>query len=280
MRKVWRLALKSGAILVALAGYGGAIAIILARTRAQPVDSSTVALFGGGVALVTGLIALLKDTVFDAIDKPRLAISFWPFDRRDCHTTTFNDRETGRTLCRAHYFRLRIENHGARSAHDVEVAIEEVRVWKNRKYVTDEDFMPLRLVWSHWKGIRHEVSIPPDTYRHCDLGFVLEPKDITGHVYPKGPSGHLFWLETIVRPNAGRTNLLPGTYRIVLSASGRDVPSTKKIIDLRWEGLWKEDIDDLLAVGLITQMNRKPDNKSLELTAGRPPDTTSKCVGN
>ena len=71
-----------------------------------------VPLIGAGVAVITSLIALLKDTVLEAIRRPQLRMRFLPYDKRDCHEIPFRDGTTGQVMAKSHYFRIRIENSG------------------------------------------------------------------------------------------------------------------------------------------------------------------------
>lgn len=99
---------------LAVSAYGAVVASVLLYwdTVGPPV---AVSLISAGVAIVTGVVALIKDVVMDAINGPRLGVRFFPYDNRDCHATTFRDRNTGSLIAKTHYFRLRIENFGWRA---------------------------------------------------------------------------------------------------------------------------------------------------------------------
>jgi hypothetical protein len=141
------------------------------------LDAPVVAsLIGSSVALITGILALLKDFILDVINAPSIGIQFFPNDKRDCHMTAFTNSSTGAVVAKTHYFRFRVINNGWKGADSVEVSLEEVRKFINGTYELDKDFMPLRLYWSHWREHRHELDIPSGTYRHCDFGFILEPR--------------------------------------------------------------------------------------------------------
>lgn len=203
-------------------------------------------LITAGVAIVTSILALLKDMIMEAINHPRLAVRFFPYDKRDCHATAFRNTNTGNLLAKTHYFRVRIENIGWRTADDVEVSLEEVKHFEEGRFLVDADFMPLRLFWSHWREKRYEISIPPGAYRHCDLGFIIEPTAKYG-VPPAQENGKLlFWFDVFMRPNTGRTSLLPGRYQITVSAFGKNVGRSSLTVELEWKGMWHDDIDAML----------------------------------
>lgn len=222
---------------------------IILSDRLNP--ALVVPLITSGVAIVTGILALVKDPVLNAINSPRLKISFYPRDKRDCHATFFADKKTGLSIAKTHYFRLRIENLGQKAAEDVEVTVEEVRKFNGNDYEIDTDFMPLRLFWSHWRNSRYEISIPSGAYRHCDLGFIIDP--LASGIEPKPTENAklLFWLDVFLRPNTGCTSLLPGRYRVVLSAFGRNVSRSSLTAELDWRGDWHDRIEDLLDKSLI-----------------------------
>lgn len=192
-------------VAVAAGAYAAVVGsvILYSGSIGFPVGAS---LISAGVAVVTGMIALLKDTIMDTITRPRLALRFFPHDKRDCHATAFRDRNTGSLLGKTHYFRLRVENVGWRTAEDVEVSLEAVNRFENGRFLLDTDFMPLRLYWSHWRETRYEISIPPGAYRHCDFGFVIEPTAKTGTLPPKENGNLLFWFDVFLRPNTGPNN--------------------------------------------------------------------------
>jgi hypothetical protein len=204
-----------------------------------------------GAAIVTGLIALLKDPIAVAINSPKLKIRFFPYDKRDCHATRFSNSATGEIVANTHYFRVRIENIGWRTAEDVEVTLEEVKRFSEGDFIVDTDFMPLRLYWSHWRQNRSEIPIPAGAYRHCDLAFVLDPESKTPPNPPAEDGKVLLWFDVFPRPNTGRTSLLPGKYQILLSAFGKNVRRASLKIEFEWKGLWRADIDALYREGLI-----------------------------
>jgi hypothetical protein len=110
--------------------------------------------------------------------------------------------------------------------------------------------MPLRLFWSHWRQARFELSIPSGAYRHCDLGFILDP-NAKGFALPPQENGKLlFWFDVFLRPNTGRTSLLPGQYQILISAFGKNAKRASLRLELKWNGLWDNTIEKVLENGI------------------------------
>lgn len=225
-------------ILLVILGYAIPICLIL-RSANQFETTITASFIAAAVAMVTGILALLKDFILDIINAPSLKAEFFPYDNRDCHATQFGNGD------KVHYFRIRIKNNGWRAAEDVEVTLEEVRVLLHNQYEIDKDFMPLRLFWSHWRETRYELNIPPGAYRHCDLGFVLEPGATAIGLPATINNHHQFWFDVFLRPNTGKTSLSSGQYQIIISASGKNVGQQRLTIEIKWIGGWQGTIEDL-----------------------------------
>jgi hypothetical protein len=166
---------------------------------------------------------------------------------------TATNKETGKVVKAAdvYYFRFRVENYGWSTAEDVEVSIEEVKKFQGKGYEIDQDFMPLRLVWSHWKMERPEMSIPSGAYRHCDFGFIIDPNAPHTPLPTKENDELLFWLDVFLRPNTGRTSLLPGKYQITISAFGKNVKRTTYVLEMEWKGIWALSIQEILTKSVI-----------------------------
>jgi len=225
-------------ILLVIIGY--IIPVLLILRSASQLETTIIASFiASAIAIVTGILALLKDFILDIVNAPSLRIEFVPFDNRDCHATKFTNGD------RVHYFRLRIRNDGWSGAEDVEVNLEEVRVFRHNKYETDKDFMPLRLFWSHWRQTRYELDIPSGTYRHCDFGFVLQPGTANLGVPAAVNNDHQFWFDVFLRPNTGKTSLSSGQYKIIVGAYGKNAGQARLTVEIKWIGGWQNTIEDL-----------------------------------
>jgi hypothetical protein len=245
MRKFLHYVKIASILALAIFAYAAVVVSVICYSDPKNVPLAA-SLIAAGVAIVTSILALLKDMIMEAINRPRLVVRFLPYDKRDCHATDFRDKKTGAVIAKSHYFRLRIENVGWRTADDVEVTLEEVKRFGNSRFSVDPDFMPLRLFWSHWRESRFELSIPPGAYRHCDFGFVVDPKVKVSLPEATGNNQLVFCFDVFPRPNTGRTSLLPGRYQITVSAFGRNVGRASLKVELEWKGLWFDYIDSML----------------------------------
>jgi hypothetical protein len=210
-------------------------------------ESYVTPFVASGIAAITSIIALLKDLIIGFLTAPYLRIKIFPYDKRDCHLTQIIDPNTGQFRANAYYFRLRVYNEGFKTAEDVEVTLEEVVTKEGN---IEASYMPLRLLWSHWRNTRYELSIPSDTYRHCDFAYILDRK-ISDDTPATKDGNFILWFDVFIRPNTGKTYLLPGEYKIKLSAFGRNAKKAEINIGLLWRGQWKENIGELLDSSLI-----------------------------
>lgn len=237
-------------MLLVIIAYASAIVpaiIILGKSDILIV----VPIIGFWAALVTGIFALFKDHIIDIINGPILKIELYPYDKRDCHATKFTDIGTGQVVAATHYFRVRIVNYGWRTAEDVEVTLEEVKRDNNGRFELDTDFMPLRLFWSHWRESKFSLSIPSGFYRHCDLGFIIDPNSKRTPLPPQENGNVLFWFDVFPRPNTGRTSLLPGDYQVLLSAFGNNAKRASLVIKLSWKGKWDINLDKMYSKDML-----------------------------
>ena len=73
------------------------------------------------------------------------------------------------------------------------------------------------------------------------MGHLEEPR------YPGATENGLllFKFDLLFYPNVSRTSLLPGDYKVKISATGKNARSTRKTIKIKWNGAWHDDIDSL-----------------------------------
>ncbi len=227
------------------ASYAIVIYIALKYVGNQNADI-LIPIIGACIAFVTSIYALLKDFIISYVNSPRLSIELYPYDKRDCHKTWYRNN-SGQFAAWVYYFRIRINNIGWDTAENVEVTLEEVQKNDNKNYIIDYDFIPINLKWSLWGEKRIELSIPSDTYRHCDLGHLEEPS------YPGATENGLllFKFDLLFYPNVSRTSLLPGDYKVIISATGKNARTTRKTIKIKWDGAWHDDIDSLYKNTLV-----------------------------
>ncbi len=200
------------------------------------------------IAALTAILSLFKDMIISSIFCPVLQLKLILFEP-DCLMTQFTDGE------KVYYFRLRVCNLGLRSAEEVEVVLEKVEIFEDGQYKYSGDYMPLPLMWSHWRKQVENTNIPSGTFRHCDLGFILEPSNNiinidSGPVYSHQNNKLLFWFDTRLRPNAGSTYLLPGKYKIEISAFGKNIQRETLRFIVDWKGAWEKELKVLIPKSL------------------------------
>jgi hypothetical protein len=134
-------------LLIALivSAYAGVVVSVVYYSDAKNF-ALAASLIAAGVAVITSIVALMKDMIMEAINHPRLVVRFFPYDKRDCHATDFRDRNTGAVLAKAHYFRLRIENIGWRTADDVEVTLGRSETFRKARFLDRPEFHAIKTV--------------------------------------------------------------------------------------------------------------------------------------
>ena len=95
------------------------------------------------------------------------------------------------------------------------------------------------------------MPVPFGTYRHCDLGFIIDPESNFSPNAREDTGEILFWFDVFIRLNAGRTSLRPGRYKIIISVTGENAPQTRHEIDIEWKGAWDEKIEHVISQSLI-----------------------------
>lgn len=246
MRAIIRRALKILLILIIMAASYAIVINIALKYFGNQRTEILVPIIGACIAFITSIYALLKDFIIAYVNAPKLVIEIYPHDKRDCHKTYYRN-QAGQFVAWVYYFRIRIRNIGWDTAENVEVSLEEVKKRVGKNYIIDYDFIPLNLKWSLWGERRTELPIPSDTYRHCDLAHLEEPKH-------KGATENgllLFKFDVLFYPNVSRTSLLPGDYKVKISATGKNARIARKTIMIKWNGAWHDDIDSLYKNGLF-----------------------------
>jgi hypothetical protein len=106
MRKFLHSVKIASFLVLTVSAYAGVVISVICYSGPKdfPLAASLIA---AGVAIVTSMVALLKDMIMEAINRPRLVVRFFPYDKRDCHATAFRDENTGNLLAKTHYFRLK-----------------------------------------------------------------------------------------------------------------------------------------------------------------------------
>jgi hypothetical protein len=104
------------------------------------------------VALILGIIGIFQDWIRSWFRKPDLEVSL-KLEPPDCHKIAMRDPKTGQHICDTYYFRFRVKNTGNYQMASVEAMVTDLYKKSNDKYEKVRVFLPLNLVWSHYRNI-------------------------------------------------------------------------------------------------------------------------------
>lgn len=155
-----------------------------------------------------------------------------------------------------YYFRLRVSNSGNQKAESVEVFATELRKQQaDQTYSIVESFLPMNLVWSHYGNILFP-AISPETYKHCDLLHVLNPKgretvSAEHRTWPNIASDRtVLSFDTAVKPYT-LSHLVPhGKYHLDILVSAANAKVIKKTLEIILTGEWYDEETDFLSQGI------------------------------
>ncbi len=197
------------------------------------------------VALFLGIVGIFQDWIRSWFRKPKLSVSI-KVAPPDCHKTSFYRADIDRKISDTYYFRFRIENTGNYFAEDVEAMITGVYKKDSNDYAKLDNFLPLNLVWSHYR----QITIPkiqPMLFKHLDFGYVLKSNtEYLKRFDIQSTSSVFFEFDVAVRPNTGSHILLPGDYRVKITFAGNNVKPVEKIYHLMIKDAWNDDEKEML----------------------------------
>ena len=222
------------------------------------------------VALGTFLlafVAVFQDKIRDYFKSPRLDLSI-ELSPPDCHKTTMVDTNSTRdgesfTNWSAYYYLIRIWNKGKTSARNVEVIVSDVSKKEGDKYKRIEGFIPDNLLWSTMtksvaSGKEHRVYCPlisPDTFKHCNIGHINDPK-FRAYVGEDDPTMDISETETVfcfdVNFKSNKLYFLipPGTYNFKITAGCENASTISKYYTMTVSGKFHEEEPKMLNEGL------------------------------
>lgn len=170
------------------------------------------------------VIALYQEKIKEWWNKSRLMPEI-KLEPPDCHQIELHNPTNGQSVGKSIYIRIRVRHVGGNSAKEVEAIISKVEMFEDGSWKIVKSFLPMNLKWSHTH--EQKVVIPPQSFRHCDLGS-FSP------LYGNGSISNMFKIDTIVQPNPVSSGmspniLQPGIYRLEVLFTGENVqPITKK----------------------------------------------------
>jgi len=204
------------------------------------------------VALLLGIVGIFQDWVRSLFKKPSLNISI-KVAPPDCHKTSFYRSDIDRKVSDTYYFRFRVENSGSSVAEEVEAMVTELYRKENNNYAKIESFLPLNLVWSHYRQITMP-KIQPRLFKHLDFGFILQTNaEYLARFNIQSSKKVFFELDVAVRPNTGSHILLPGEYKIKIIFAGNNLEPMEKLYHLIIADDWSDDEKKMLEGNVLIQ---------------------------
>lgn len=219
--------------------------------------------------LILAFVALFKDSIWQFILKPNIDVEF-DLSSPDCFKgklkTEWIQEQNGKkvkkyVMSNMFYYKIRIINNGKSPARNVEVIIQDVRRKKGDDFNRIDFFVVDNLDWSSSlmiagaKGIRYYKYIFPNTFKHCELGHILDPSK--RNLVPSEGKPNLstkdktiFSLNIETRYHSLHHLLEPGIYRIKILIAGENFKLFKKEYELEITGKWFEDEEIMLSEGL------------------------------
>jgi len=184
--------------------------------------------------------------------KPKLNISI-KVAPPDCHKTSFYRSDVDRKVCDTYYFRFRIENRGNSYAENVEAMVTEVYKKQGDHYEKLISFLPLNLVWSHYRQMTMP-KIQPKLFKHLDFGYILksEPEYLQRFNISDRPN-IIFELDVAVRPNTGSHILLPDDYKVKIIFAANNVRPVEKTYHLIIKDNWDNDENTMLQKNILIE---------------------------
>ena len=197
------------------------------------------------VALLLGIAGIFQDWIRSLFKKPKLNISI-KVAPPDCHKTSFYRSDVDKKVSDTYYFRFRVENDGNYFAEDTEAMVAEVYKKSFDEYKKIDSFLPLNLVWSHYRQMTMP-KIQPKLFKHLDFGYILKsnPEYLAGFGI-QNTTKIFFELDVAVRPNTGSHILLPGDYKVKIIFAGNNLEPLEKIYHLVIKDNWVDDEETML----------------------------------
>jgi len=215
------------------------------------------------VMALVAIVAIFQDKIRAWLMRPRLRVSI-SVAPPDCQKTKMRyslpspdvNAPARERMADVYYFRLRVSNSGNQKAESVEVFVAQLsRQQADGSFRVVDSFLPMNLVWAHLGGMLFP-AIAPGTYKHCDLGYILDPqsrKMIPGEhtTWPNVPPDKtILTLDTVVKPYT-LSYLLPfGTYHLVILVAAANAKAIKNTLEVRVTGDWYDDEREMLGQGI------------------------------
>lgn len=153
-----------------------------------------------------------------------------------------------------YYFRLEVRNAGRRRAEWVEVfAAKLKRKQADGTFSRVDTFLPMNLLWSHYRQVVFLPAISPKTYKHCDLAHIIDPKEREGF-----REEHNTWanvstektvlsFDTAVKPHTQSYLVTAGTYLLNIVVAAANAEPVEETLEITLTGDWYDALTVLLS---------------------------------
>jgi hypothetical protein len=124
-----------------------------------------------------------------------------------------------------------------------------------RRFVKDDNFLPLNLKWSH-DGVIVRESIASTLFRYCDFGYIVHPDYKAIPLRPfniKGEGKVILNLDLEVKPNTGSSIVFPGKYRVKIIAVADNSRPFSKMFEIDFRDFWDDDERTMLRDGFTVK---------------------------
>ena len=193
--------------------------------------------------LLLAFIAVFQDRIRTRLRSPKLDCTI-ELKPPDCHRTVMSG---GNFSCFAFYYLFKIGNKGNISAKNVEVIISDVSKKEGNEFKSVDGFFPDNLKWSFIGPKIYCDYISPDTFKHCNLGHIIDPDfraKLSGEnnaELPVDAKEAIFCFDVNFRSNKLSYLVSPGTYKFTITIGCENAKSRKKNYIIEISGKWFED---------------------------------------
>lgn len=204
-----------------------------------------VSLLGVFVALFLGVVGIFQDWIRSWFRKPKLNVSI-KLEPPDCHKIAMTNPQTREYVCDSYYFRFKVENTGNYQMEDIEAMPIELYKKDGGKYKKVNNFLPLNLVWSHYRTITMP-KIQPFMFKHLDFGHITK-SDFPNLSYfgINEKTKIVFQLDLAVIPNTGSHILIPGDYKMKILFAANNLKPIEKIYHIEIKNNWTDNENKML----------------------------------
>lgn len=203
------------------------------------------------ITLLIAIVGFFKKEIHDFFVKAKVDIEFKILPP-NCHKTQLHfNREIQTIDC--YYYRLKVKSLNSIAPQKLELMVTKKIIKNGDEFEEDKNFLPMSLVWSHYKiSILERIS--PKLFKFCDFGYIPDPKyseKITQQYINKAEEGNVVLdMDLEVKPYTGSNIINSGTYRFEMTLSGQNFKEIKKTFEVNIPEYWDESEQKMLNNGL------------------------------